>query len=46
MDEIREDLAKSKKELRLERIPPRPPKDKPTIAEIKDEDALEYVLPL
>lgn len=34
-------MAKVKKEIRLERIPPRAPKDKPIIAEVKDEDALE-----
>lgn len=45
VEEIREDLAKAKKELRLERIPPRAPRDKPVVTEIKDDDALEYVFP-
>jgi len=39
--EIHDDLEKAKKESRKDRIPPRAPKDKPTILEGK-EDTLEY----
>ena len=39
--EIHEDLEKAKKESRKDRIPPRAPRDKPTVIEGKD-DTLQY----
>jgi len=43
--EIHEDLENAKKESRKDRIPPRAPKDKPTVLEEKD-DTLEYATTL
>lgn len=39
--EIHEDLEKAKKESQKDRIPPRAPKDKPTVVEDRD-DTLQY----
>ena len=39
--EIHEDLEKAKKEVMKDRIPPRGPKDKPSVTETKD-DTLQY----
>jgi len=39
--EIHEDLEKAKKDSRKDRVPPRAPKDKPTVVEGKD-DTLMY----
>lgn len=38
--EIHDDLEKAKLESRKERLPPRAPKDKPTIVELKDDELL------
>ena len=41
--EIHDDLVKAKLESRKERLPPRAPKDKPTVVEVQD-DILQLVL--
>jgi len=41
--EIHEDLEKAKIDSRKDRIPPRAPRDKPTVVEAKD-DILQYAI--
>jgi hypothetical protein len=38
VSEIHEDLMKAKIESRKERLPPRAPKDKPNVTELKDDE--------